>query len=86
MNGLGAFIMLIVAAVLLALLGLAVPAWHHHGLLVDPDGRKLAKRRDSPALADRRRAGEDGRALAGLLRGHRFPAGISLAEGIDGAA
>jgi glutamyl-Q tRNA(Asp) synthetase len=31
-----------------ALLGLPVPRWHHHGVLVGPDGRKLAKRRDAP--------------------------------------
>ena len=67
-----------------ALLDLPVPAWHHHGLLVGPDGTKLAKRRGSPSLGDRRRAGEDGRALAEILRTHRFPAGISLSEGLDG--
>jgi len=65
-----------------ALLGLPVPVWHHHGLLVEDDsGRKLAKRRGSPSLADRRNAGEDGRALAAALRDHRFPAGISLSQG-----
>jgi glutamyl-Q tRNA(Asp) synthetase len=67
-----------------ALLTLPVPTWHHHGLLVEPDGRKLAKRRGSPSLADRRRAGEDGGLLADALRAHRFPAGISLAEGLSG--
>lgn len=51
-----------------ALLGLAVPRWHHHALLMDDTGRKLAKRRGSPALAERRRAGEDGRMLAQQLR------------------
>ncbi|GGB89621.1 tRNA glutamyl-Q(34) synthetase GluQRS [Novosphingobium endophyticum] len=61
-----------------ALLGLPVPVWHHHALLVEADGTKLAKRRGSPSIADRRRAGEDGRALADALRAHRFPAGISL--------
>lgn len=61
-----------------ALLGLPVPRWHHHPLLIEPDGRKLAKRRGSPALADRRLAGEDGGAVAEALRAHRFPAGISL--------
>jgi len=66
-----------------ALLGLPVPVWHHHGLLVESDGRKLAKRRGSPSLADRRRAGEDGRGIAQSLRAHRFPAGISLAERLD---
>ncbi len=66
-----------------ALLGLPVPRWHHHGLLVEPDGRKLAKRRGSPSLADRRRAGEDGLALAQALRTGCLPAGISLAEGVS---
>lgn len=68
-----------------ALLGLPVPVWHHHRLLVDGEGRKLAKRRGSPSLADRRRAGEDGRALAEALRGERLPAGISLAERLHDA-
>ncbi|SFF79187.1 glutamyl-Q tRNA(Asp) synthetase [Novosphingobium sp. CF614] len=74
-----------------ALLHLPVPIWHHHGLLVEADGRKLAKRRGSPSLADRRRAGEDGRAIAEALREHRFPAGISLSgnwpwQGLQGQA
>ena len=49
-------------------------------LIDDATGTKLAKRRNSPSLADRRRAGEDGAALAAALRGHRFPAGISLGQ------
>ncbi len=61
-----------------ALLGLPVPRWHHHTLLVEPDGRKLAKRRGSPGLDQLRRAGRDGMVLANSLRNHRFPAGISL--------
>jgi glutamyl-Q tRNA(Asp) synthetase len=65
-----------------ALLGLPVPRWHHHALLLDESGQKLAKRRGSGALrfglADRRRGGEDGLLLAEQLRLHRFPAGISL--------
>lgn len=51
-----------------ALLGLPVPVWHHHPLLLGNDGEKLAKRRGSPALAERRLAGEDGRMLAQQLR------------------
>lgn len=51
-----------------ALLGLPVPRWHHHPLLTDETGQKLAKRRGSPALAERRAAGEDGRMLAEQLR------------------
>ncbi|WP_047807898.1 tRNA glutamyl-Q(34) synthetase GluQRS [Pelagerythrobacter marensis] len=62
-----------------ALLDLPVPKWHHHPLLLDDaTGTKLAKRRNSPSLADRRRAGECGAELAAALRGRRFPAGISL--------
>ena len=61
-----------------ALLGLPVPRWHHHPLLVDGSGRKLAKRRGSPALADQRQAGEDGAVLAQRLRQGMFPAGILL--------
>ena len=65
-----------------ALLGLPVPRWHHHPVLVDESGAKLAKRRGSGmgalGLTQMREAGEDGRALAERLRAHRFPAGISL--------
>ena len=68
-----------------ALLGLPVPRWHHHPLLVEEDGRKLAKRRGSPALAERRLAGEDGRALAAQLRAADFPPGLHLAAA-DGCA
>ena len=66
-----------------ALLGLPVPVWDHHPVLLGPDGRKLAKRRDAAGIADLRRAGEDGPALADALRAHRFPAGISLSEGLE---
>ena len=69
-----------------ALLDLPAPVWRHHGLLVEPDGRKLAKRRGSPSLVDRRQAGEDGPALAEALRAHRFPAGISLSQSLHTAA
>lgn len=65
-----------------ALLGLPVPRWHHHALLVEGDGRKLAKRRGSPALADLRLAGVDGQALADDLRAGRLPAGLSLGTGV----
>ncbi|WP_066557454.1 tRNA glutamyl-Q(34) synthetase GluQRS [Croceicoccus bisphenolivorans] len=61
-----------------ALLGLPVPRWHHHALLLDESGEKLAKRRGSPSLADRRLAGEDGSQLAANLRAGRFPQGLAL--------
>lgn len=65
-----------------ALLGLPVPLWHHHPLLLDETGRKLAKRRGSGSgvlgLALRRRAGEDGEGLARALRNEQFPGAIAL--------
>lgn len=67
-----------------ALLGLPVPRWHHHALLLDESGQKLAKRRGSGSgplgLTERRLAGENGPALADALRTGRFPAGITLAN------
>lgn len=64
------------------LLGLPVPVWHHHALLLDSAGTKLAKRRNSPSLSDRRSAGEEGPALANALRQGQLPAGISIGEGV----
>ncbi|VVT05020.1 Glutamyl-Q tRNA(Asp) synthetase [Erythrobacter sp. EC-HK427] len=66
------------------ILGLAVPRWHHHPLLLDESGQKLAKRRGSGALgwglADRRKAGENGRDLAERLRMGEMPCGITLSR------
>lgn len=64
------------------LLDLPVPTWRHHPLLVEAHGRKLAKRRGAPSLADRRRSGEDGTVLAASLRDGRLPAGISLSRSL----
>lgn len=65
------------------LLGLPVPVWHHHPVLVEAGGRKLAKRRHAPALSDRRMAGEDGLAIAAAVRTARFDTGISLSDALD---
>ncbi|NBC32747.1 MAG: tRNA glutamyl-Q(34) synthetase GluQRS [Alphaproteobacteria bacterium] len=40
-----------------ALLGYAVPLYHHHGLITDEAGRRLAKRSDAAALRALRAAG-----------------------------
>jgi len=40
-----------------ALLGLPVPVWHHHSLIRDETGRRLAKRDDSRAIRVYREAG-----------------------------
>jgi len=52
-----------------ALLKLPVPAWHHHGLIADPAGRRLAKRHDAQAIRTLREQGlrpAEVRALAGF--------------------
>ncbi len=54
--------------VLQALMGLPVPAYHHHPLVVDAAGRRLAKRDGALSLAEMRAAGEDGVALAARVR------------------
>ena len=67
------------------LLQLCAHSYHHHRLVLDADGKKLAKRRGSPALADLRRAGQHGLALADSLRELRFPAGLSMGSGLEHA-
>ncbi len=63
-----------------ALLDLPVPQWHHHRLVLDGDGRKLAKRRGSEALADLRARGIDGKDLGTELRAARFVGANSLSK------
>jgi len=66
--------------VLQALLGLPTPAYHHHPLLTDAAGNRLAKRHGAPSLESLRLAGEDGRALAESLRAGRLPIGFAAAR------
>lgn len=61
-----------------AVLGLPVPRWHHHGVILDAHGKKLAKRRGSRSLADLRNAGVDGAKIATSIRSGSFPIGMSL--------
>jgi glutamyl-Q tRNA(Asp) synthetase len=52
-----------------ALLGLPVPDWHHHALLADESGQRLAKRHDALSIRALRAAGklpEEVRAMAGF--------------------
>lgn len=51
-----------------ALLGLPVPVWHHHALVRDADGRRLAKRDDARAIARYREDGLTPQAVADLAR------------------
>lgn len=63
-----------------ALLDLPSPLYRHHPLLVGPDGRRLAKRDGSIALADLLAQGIAPAQLADDLRAGRFPVGITLAQ------
>lgn len=65
-------------------LGLPEPAYLHHPLLVDPAGKRLAKRDAAATLAARREAGEDGAALRKSLLRQSAPllaqAGIPISQ------
>jgi glutamyl-Q tRNA(Asp) synthetase len=56
-----------VQRLLQALLGLPAPRYHHHRLLLNAEGRRLAKRDRAETLASLRATGEDGPALAARL-------------------
>ena len=62
------------------LLGLPTPAYHHHRLLADAAGNRLAKRHGAPTIAALRAEGVAPAALVAALRRGEMPAGYSLAE------
>jgi len=63
-----------------ALLGLPTPRYHHHPLLMGPDGKRLAKRNGARPLADLRADGADPRPLLEALRAGQLPIGVTAAE------
>jgi len=63
-----------------ALLELPVPHYHHHHLLTDAAGERLAKRHGAATLADLRAAGADPAAFVEALRRGKMPAGYSLPQ------
>ncbi len=63
-----------------ALLGLPTPQYHHHPLLTDAEGRRLAKRTGAPTLADLRVSGADPHALVDALRAGTIPVGFGVAQ------
>lgn len=63
-----------------ALLGLPVPRYHHHALIVGCDGERLAKRNAAPTLAGLRASGVDPSELVQNMRQARFPVGFALEE------
>lgn len=61
-----------VQRLLQALLGLPTPAYFHHRLILDADGKRLAKRDGAATIAARRESGGDPAAVrAGLLLSNR---------------
>jgi glutamyl-Q tRNA(Asp) synthetase len=64
-----------------ALLGLPTPTYHHHALLTDEAGERLAKRHNAPTLGALREEGVDPAALVETLRRGELPAGYSLGQG-----
>jgi glutamyl-Q tRNA(Asp) synthetase len=79
-RGLDLFASTHVHRLLQALLGLPTPIYHHHPLVTDAGGQRLAKRNDAPTLAALRDSGMDPAALVEALRRGELPAGYSLAE------
>jgi glutamyl-Q tRNA(Asp) synthetase len=63
-----------------ALLHLPTPIYHHHALLADDTGERLAKRNKAPTLESMHDAGIDGKTLADDLRNGRLPIGFRLSE------
>lgn len=61
-----------------ALLGLPTPHYHHHPLIADAEGKRLAKRDAAMELANLRATGMDGPTLAQELITGRLPTGYSL--------
>ncbi|HEX8126727.1 MAG TPA: tRNA glutamyl-Q(34) synthetase GluQRS [Allosphingosinicella sp.] len=63
-----------------ALLGLPTPLYHHHPLLLDSQGRRLAKRSGAPTLRELRESGADPKRLAADLLTGQMPYGYSVAD------
>jgi len=63
-----------------ALLGLPTPHYHHHALLLGPDGERLAKRNGAKSLADLREEEADPAELVAALRQDKAPIGLGAAQ------
>ena len=77
-RGLDLFTSTHVHRLLQRLLGLPTPHYHHHQLILGPDGKRLAKRTTGATLALLRADGVDGPQLAADLRAHRLPVGFGF--------
>lgn len=63
-----------------ALLGLPTPRYHHHPLIVDEEGVRLAKRHGAVSLAALREAGADPEKIVDSIRKGEAPLGFRLDE------
>ena len=63
-----------------ALLDLPTPEYHHHPLLIGPDGKRLAKRNGARPLAELRAEGADPAQLLARLRTGQVPIGVTTAQ------
>lgn len=61
-----------------ALLDLPSPTYHHHALLADGQGNRLAKRHNAPTLESMRTGGINAAHLLAALRTGQMPAGYSV--------
>lgn len=63
-----------------ALLGMPTPAYHHHPLMIGPNGERLAKRHDALSLAELRAQGVDPKAIVEPIRAGGAPLGFRLSD------
>jgi glutamyl-Q tRNA(Asp) synthetase len=63
-----------------ALLELPTPAYHHHPLIIGPDGERLAKRHGALSLADLRAQGIDPESIVLAFRNGAAPLGFRLSD------
>ena len=63
-----------------ALLRLPTPHYHHHPLLLGPDGKRLAKRSGARPLAELRAEGANPARLLASLRAGELPIGVTTAQ------
>lgn len=63
-----------------ALLELPMPRYHHHPLLIGPDGKRLAKRDGALSLAELRTQAIDPQAIVAAFRNGGAPLGFRLSD------
>ena len=63
-----------------ALLGLSTPAYHHHSLMLGPDGARLAKRHGALGLAELRAQGVCPAEIVEPIRAGSAPLGFRLSD------